>query len=224
MKGSELLNEFKEKILWFHGYDKNQNKIAGKKKSEQGKGTAQLSPIDFLRFANEDLKSTYGQRGIANCLTNCKRGIDCQIDDLIKKLGYLPLSRKKRWHFTQKIQFIRSIGVIAPRILEKVNTLRNELEHRFKMPSIDQAEDALDIASLFISYANIVRLPSLSTGIYGGIHVKYDYDEMSFSFFRQAKRGSGKNDNLVDLGYRVKYGQPEFTELYDFLTKIVPNL
>lgn len=217
----ELINEIKEGILSVYGYGKNQNKISKKKESEQPKNTSQLSSIDFLRFAQEDLKNTYGEHGIVNCLTNCKRAIDCQIDELIKKLGYLPLSQKKRWSIPQKIQFLKEFGVIAPRILEKVNILRNDLEHRFKVPTINEAEDALDVAILFIAYADLVELPSLNWGVCSsGIHVKYDYDEMSFNFLREIDHKM----QLIDLGIKVRYGEQEFTELYDFFMRIVPNL
>ena len=218
-----MIDDVKERILFVFGYDKDQNKISKQKGGKQSGKTSQLSAEEFLKFAQKDLINPQERRNIVNCLTNCKRAIDCQLDNLIKKLGYLPISTKKKWHFPQKIQFLRTRGVIAPRILEKVNALRNDLEHRYKVPTIDEAEEAFDIATLFIAYSTIFPLPSLNWGISGGIHVKFNYEEMTFNFFQEVPRKPGEK-TLVDLGYMVKYGEPEFTELYDFFTMTVPNL
>lgn len=224
MKGRESLDEFKEQILYFHGYDMNQKRISKRKGTKRKKKASQLSPVDFLRFAQEDLRESSGKRSIVNCLTNCKRAIDCQIDELIRKLGYYPVSRKEKWFFPRKIQFIKDVGIVAPRIIEKVNKLRNDLEHEFKSPTIDKVEDALDIATLFVSYARTVNMPTLNVGIGGGIQVQYDFDEMSFHFFRELPRKHEGKEKLIDLEYEVKYGEPEFDELYDFLTRTIPHL
>ncbi|MEA2075447.1 MAG: hypothetical protein U9O85_06905 [Euryarchaeota archaeon] len=53
-------------------------------------------------------------------------------------------------------------GIIAPQILKKINDKRNLLEHEFKKPSLEQVEDALDVATLFISYASsLTKTPNL---------------------------------------------------------------
>jgi hypothetical protein len=38
--------------------------------------------------------------------------------------------------------------------LNKINKKRNLLEHEYKNPSIEEVEDALDVAILFINYTN----------------------------------------------------------------------
>jgi hypothetical protein len=97
----------------------------------------------FLNYAEKDLELNSTQGNI-NALTNAKRAIDCQIEQLIKVLG---LKREKQ--FPKKIEQIKNIGMFAPRILVKVNQTRNLLEHEFINPERHQAEDAVDIATLF---------------------------------------------------------------------------
>ncbi len=46
------------------------------------------------------------------------------------------------------------IGVIAPGILNKINTKRNKLEHEFKKPTITEVRDYFDVAELFMSCTN----------------------------------------------------------------------
>ena len=104
----------------------------------------------FLDYAENDLASNT-EAGNVNALTNAKRAIDCQIEQLIKSLGL-----KKAKQFPKKIEQIKEIGLLAPRILVKVNQTRNLLEHEFVNPERHQAEDAVDVATLFVKLSNTV--------------------------------------------------------------------
>lgn len=104
----------------------------------------------FLDNAENDL-AVNTDSGNVNALANAKRAIDCQIEQLIKLLGL-----KKAKQFPQKIEYINEIGLFAPRILIKVNQIRNLLEHEFITPERHQAEDAVDIATLFVKLSNTV--------------------------------------------------------------------
>ncbi len=53
-----------------------------------------------------------------------------------------------------KVALLKEIGIVAPRILRKVDEPRNSLEHSYKDPTIQEVEDALDIAALFIEATN----------------------------------------------------------------------
>lgn len=222
-----LINELKARILHVYGYDKDLNFIGKRRANKPIESKTHLSPRQFLKFASEDIKESITERGLVNCLSNCKRAIDSQLDGLIDQLGYLPICRQEKWHFPKKIEFIKGFGVIAPRILKKINKLRNKLEHEFKIPSKSNAEDALDIALLFVSYSEMAPLPQLNWGIGGGggIHVRYNAKDMSFNFFREEKERdeSGKR-KMVNLNIKVQYGQKEFNDLYKFFTEKVPQL
>ena len=49
---------------------------------------------------------------------------------------------------------LNKLGVVAPRILRKINKIRNILEHKYKLPDKKEVEDAIDIGILFIEYTN----------------------------------------------------------------------
>jgi hypothetical protein len=106
---------------------------------------------EFLEFAEHDLRNEYGHH-LINSLSNVKRAIDCQIDSLLFGFGMLEISRKDRWSFPKKIDFLNYIGIISPRILKRINQKRNLLEHEFKKPLKSEVEDALDVAILFTEY------------------------------------------------------------------------
>ena len=102
-------------------------------------------PKDYLSFAEKDLELN-NSHGHVNSLSNAKRAIDCQITNILSVLG-LP----KSGNIHKKIERIKGIEVLAPRILKKLNKIRNLLEHEFTKPTLDEAEDAVDIATLFLA-------------------------------------------------------------------------
>jgi len=103
-----------------------------------------VTPKEYLEYADKDLLQG-GDHGYMNALSNSKRSIDCQINNLLSVLG---LSKSGNIH--KKIERIENVGILAPRILKKVNKIRNLLEHEFQKPTAYEAEDAVDIAALFI--------------------------------------------------------------------------
>jgi hypothetical protein len=102
----------------------------------------------FVNYAENDL-SYETESGDVNALSNAKRAIDCQVEQLIKLLGL-----KKEKSFPKKLGVMKAIGLIVPRILEKVNKTRNMLEHEFVHPERSQVEDAVDVATLFVKLTN----------------------------------------------------------------------
>lgn len=103
-----------------------------------------LHPDHYLTFAEKDLRLG-GPRGLVNSLANSKRAIDCQIFCLLQALD-LPEPR----NFPDRLDILNKLGLLAPRIVKKTAKLRNTLEHQYYKPTIEEVEDALDIASLFI--------------------------------------------------------------------------
>jgi hypothetical protein len=96
------------------------------------------------------------------------------------------------------------------------------LEHQFATPSKRSVEEALDIATLFLAYGELVQVPSMNWTLSGGISVRYDYEEMVFSFFE--KEPPSSSDEEVSPMFCVSYGEAEFQGFYDFLIKKVPAM
>lgn len=110
----------------------------------------EIKPQDFLSYAEADLANDYSHR-LINSLSNAKRALDCQVDILLIGFGYYEISKKKKWGFPKKIEIIKVLGIIAPRVLLKINRVRNLMEHEFSNPTNEQVEDFVDIVSLFIA-------------------------------------------------------------------------
>jgi hypothetical protein len=222
MGENEIAAEFRRKLCDIYGYDENLKFVGTKKSPPLATETkAYLQPRDFLNFAIEDSVALEKERNRINCLGNCKRAIDSQIDRLIRSLGFYPLAKKQRWNIPRKLEFISQSGVVTPRILHHVNQLRNHLEHDFTPPSKRQVEDALDVATLFISYAELVQMPSMNWTLSDKLSVRYDYDEMVFHFFDKDPSDLQESDEALPLS-SVSYGEEGFQNFYDFLMKTVP--
>lgn len=110
----------------------------------------EIKPQDFLSYAEKDLASEY-EHNLINSLSNAKRALDCQIDILLIAFGFYTTSNKKTWGFPKKLDLIKELGIIAPRVLLKINKTRNLMEHHFAKPNLEQVEDFVDIVALFIA-------------------------------------------------------------------------
>ena len=104
-----------------------------------------VSPEEFLLQAERDFEAGGNSRRL-NSLTNSKRAIEAQVDEIVFGIGYDPrtIAVKRKW------ELLKEIGFVTPRILMRVNDTRNKLEHGYESPSEAEVEDALDLATLFI--------------------------------------------------------------------------
>lgn len=107
-------------------------------------------PYTFLMQAENDYYQ--GQSSAAlNSISNARRSIFCQVDQALLTFGIEP-DRDYR----KNIEKLQRLGLSMPRILRKVSKYRNLLEHEYRIPTKDQIEDALDLASLFLNSINPV--------------------------------------------------------------------
>jgi len=109
----------------------------------------EISPEEFLEQAEQDYE-TNGNSAFLNSITNAKRAIRSQIDKVLYCLGF----DARKMGIKQKMERLKELGVITPRMLKKVDVARNLLEHEYKSPSLQEVEDALDLAALFIEATN----------------------------------------------------------------------
>ncbi len=112
-----------------------------------------VTPHDYLEFAEEDLKGS-DRRNLINALSNAKRALDCQIESLLYVYCLKTYTDKKKMGIPNKIEMLNRLGIIAPRILNKINKIRNTMEHDFYCPDVDEVQDFVDVILLFISYTD----------------------------------------------------------------------
>ena len=178
----------------------------------------EVTPHCYLREAEKHLEqeSVGGNR---DALVNAKRGIDCQIEAVIQILGL-----RVNGGFPSRINTIRSLGLVAPRILEKINRVRNSIEHDFTNPTRDQAETAVDTALLFVELTQrIFRQMVLQCAIYdptpkmsswinwGPNYIVFEMNGEAESFLLEGKIGDEESIRHV-----VNRGDREYIPLLKF--------
>jgi hypothetical protein len=107
-----------------------------------------IDPYEFLVQAEDDYAAG-GNSASLNAITNAKRAIVAQMDQTLKSFGY----ESTRLSIPRKIETLRELGVVFPRILRRVSDARNLLEHEYVRPTDEQVTEALDLASLFVAAA-----------------------------------------------------------------------
>jgi len=154
-----------------------------------GKSVSGGGPLisDFKSNAEDFLKSLE-LSNYSSALTDAKRAVACQIDEVLECLGF-PWKRRP---ITQKLDVVRKCGFGVPRILKCVNAARNLLEHEYVYPSGPKTEEAVDIASLFV-HATRRHLESFMGEFYVGngserVDIFHFGRELTFSFDDEKKK------------------------------------
>lgn len=107
-----------------------------------------LLPDELLNRATNHFQ----QKNYEDALLSSKRAIECQMDCLLFSFGYYKYSKKKKWPFPKKMEVLADLGISTPRILGRINTVRNKIEHDYKSPEPEFVETALDVTELFSKY------------------------------------------------------------------------
>ena len=107
----------------------------------------------FLRCAKDDLTSSLEHRHI-NALSNAKRALHNRVDSLLFAYGLLATAEKTSAGFPRRLELLEQIGLLTPRVLRKLNSQRNILEHDYARPTDDRVEDLVDVVALFIEATN----------------------------------------------------------------------
>ena len=146
----------------------------------------ETSPVEFLTLAEDDLQRG-GLSALVNATTNAKRAIVSQIDQLLMSLGYDSIS----FEVPRKIERLKGLGLLAPRLLKKVVRMRNILEHEYRKPKLSEVEEALDIATLFVLSSSVMFIPFddvLEFSLYKASNKKTPIKQVTVGLAREAGR------------------------------------
>ncbi len=149
--------------------------------------TFELTPRDFIAFAENDLKGDLTSYRLVNATSNLKRATDCELDFLLTFLKLDDLYRKKKLGIDRKLGFFSQAGIFNARSLEKLNVFRNRLEHHYEIPDVHDVDVYFDLVTAFVSIGEsfVSQLMSLreiyfySTNSTGGnaVHSEVDISE-----------------------------------------------
>jgi hypothetical protein len=115
----------------------------------------ELYAIDYLEFAEKRLNNIDKYKDdideLINCVAHLKRAVDCQLDTFFHSVGLLKKIQDNNLKFKRKLDFLKGIGIFSSRSLNRLNTLRNKMEHHYQIPKIIDIELYYDLVSSFIS-------------------------------------------------------------------------
>src|SRR5262245_57591884 len=119
-----------------------------------------VKPRDYLVFAQQDRSEGDSARHLINAVSNAKRALHLRMETLYEGFGGIVVVGKAR-HFPSLINFLRKCAIVSPRILDRINTLRNAVEHDYYTPSIEEVDTFLDVTELFLGATDalIMRQP-----------------------------------------------------------------
>lgn len=126
---------------------------------------------EFLDFAENAITSET-KEGVVNAVSNLKR-----------------IFEKKNLKFEKKTQFLTNIGLFPTQTINKLNFMRNKLEHEYKTPEINDLhtyyECVIKILDLYLEllYTNgeINLVAHIENNMYY-LTMKYDIKECAFEF------------------------------------------
>lgn len=110
-----------------------------------------ISPELYLEFAKLDLQEGNGLRSLVNSVSNAKRSLHLQSELLSDALGIKLIAPKRQIPFPKRIGFLRDCGVVGGGILNKLNSIRNAVEHDYTVPDEIIAQDFIDVVELFVA-------------------------------------------------------------------------
>lgn len=187
-----------------------------------------LYPRDYLEFAEKEFASQ-GDDHLVNGIGHLKRAIDSQLDILLEVIGVGRLFQKRNLKFDKKLEFLKEAGIISPRTFSRLNSIRNETEHSYKVPEPSQFELYLDLASVFIysleyitivinqnqrmvfrpfkdKEGNTIEEWAFATNEYLAVSYNYRVPEVNFDWMLDGNEGSLKTDttDIHDFAYCFK--------------------
>ena len=217
---------------------------------DSGSGTENpfdLSARDFLRFAKFDFKSN-DKKGNINALTNAKRAIDCQIDSAFTIFGIeydkipnssnkiIELSGLKNLDLPHKLKLIQAVDFAPSGLISKTRTLRNKLEHYYKIPEKEEVHDAIELAELFVlsieSHIKIIQDSFIITDklkhnenikLNNCVKVDFNYElkEINLRFYNEKEKTEtiklNQNDEVFYVFIKLINNIPEQIELENSL-------
>ncbi len=124
-------------------------------------GKLLISPNEFLKWAKQDIKGG-SKRSIANAITNTKRAIHARMDEILYALRIQYASDWPNSPKTpEKLKAIKHLKMPITSIVKVLTRRRNDLEHRYLLPGLDQVKADVETADLWLNKSKSYLRPSV---------------------------------------------------------------
>ncbi|MFT5661785.1 MAG: hypothetical protein ACI9TV_002432 [Sulfurimonas sp.] len=135
-----------------------------------------LMPHDYLSFVDKD--NIYDTKSsIINTVGHLKRALECQLDVLLFVLG-LDTNRSYSHNIPKKLDFLDNLGLLTQESFKKLNTIRNNIEHKYYLPDKEELDTFYDLT---FSLINSIEWFILSFSYFQEMEFTSDMDELKTS-------------------------------------------
>lgn len=184
-----------------------------------------ISPEEFLDFA-ENAISSGTKEGIVNAVSNLKRALDCEMDMFFECINLKRIFDKKNLKFEKKTQFLASIGLFPIRTVNKLNLMRNKLEHEYKTPEIydlytyyELIWSVVKILDLYLELLYINGEICLELYIENNEYyftMKYDINECAFIFeIMDWTKGKEREQKRLNVSLKSQSDMDDFVKAFN---------
>lgn len=133
----------------------------------------ELSPRDYLRFAEDELEKGTTV-SLINGVAHLKRALDCQLDIFLNTFNLWNLFKKRNLKIKNKLEFIGAIGYLNSKSLIRLNTIRNKMEHDYAIPNVQDIEVYFDLVTALVHL--------LELGSFMGSSIEFDCEDEDASW------------------------------------------
>jgi len=109
----------------------------------------ELMPFDYIEFAQNELNKNTSE-SLVNCIGHLKRSIECQIDRFLLAINLYDLITKNNLKYPTKFDVIEVTGMFHSKSLQLLNTIRNKMEHEYKIPKVKDLQAYYELCNAFI--------------------------------------------------------------------------
>ena len=182
-----------------------------------------LKPNTYLQDAIDDLSSGRERRNLNNAVRNAKSALHMRVDILCRSFCGDEYFQKNLRNFPKKMDFLEGIGIVRPRIIDKINKMRNEIEHEYRDATIEEAEDFIDIVLLFIEATRYLNSRFPCEAEFDGLAVSDEFYlkkivcnwESGELIFYYSKQESHRLSNIES--YSMKVGDYRYAQWVRFI-------
>ena len=185
----------------------------------------EISAEGFLGFAERAI-DTGTTEGLVNAVANLKRALDCGMDAFFESINLRGVFAKNNLKFEKKTQFMADIGLFPIRSINKLNLIRNKMEHEYRKPEISDLHTYYELVWSFIRILNLnlellyvngeinFTLQSGSEKYY--LTMKHNVRECGFQFeIRDWTDHNEKKEKKISIHLRTKEDTCDFIKAFN---------
>ena len=178
----------------------------------------------FIQFAGRDLNINTVEAHVS-VVTNLKRALDCQIDTYFLSLGLHGYLKKKNIKIAKKLEMLSEMGFLNPRSLDRLNLIRNKIEHHYQSPNDEDIALFFDLVTAYVEILESAKWEPNSCSYEidnSGVHISLCYKKnvrsMAVYFF---EKQDGQLKWFEELTFPISESVTEFAQAFKILRQSV---